>query len=246
MLNFDANSVILNLRGIMVGFQLLPLCLTLYSIIGAVFLVIYILKRSCYYFSFYFRSTHKTKWRLRKDKGAMGEYLLYKELCKIKGNKYYLFNLYIPTKSNYTEIDLIMINKNGIFVFESKNYSGTIYGDEHCGTWTQFFTQKQKFSFYNPIIQNNSHIIALRNLLGDMPMYNIVVFPDNTKVKCKFKRNDIAVLQLSEVNTFVSRRRKTGDFNPTKVYNDLKLFENASKKIKKEHIQRIKRKQGNK
>lgn len=226
----------------MVGLQLLPLCLVLYSIISIVFLVVYILKRSSYYFSPYFLSTHKTKWHLRKDKGARGEYLLYKELNCLKGKKKFLFNLYIPTKNNYTEVDLIMINKNGIFVFESKNYSGTIYGDEHCGTWTQFFTQKQKYSFYNPIIQNNGHIIALRNLLGDMPMYNIVVFPDDTIVKCKFRRNDIAVLQLSEVNDFVKRRRRTTSFDLEKVYNDLKLFENASKKIKKEHLRHVKTK----
>lgn len=35
------------------------------------------------------------------------------------------------------EIDLIMISETGIYVFESKNYSGWIFGDEKQRYWTQ-------------------------------------------------------------------------------------------------------------
>ena len=34
-----------------------------------------------------------------------------------------------------TEIDVLMIYKSGIYVFESKNYGGWIYGDQYEDTW---------------------------------------------------------------------------------------------------------------
>ena len=52
----------------------------------------------------------------------MGEYQLYKVLERLEGNNKILTNLYIPrSNGQLTEIDLIMINKKGIFVFESKD-----------------------------------------------------------------------------------------------------------------------------
>jgi hypothetical protein len=53
-----------------------------------------------------------------------------------------------------TEIDLIMIDETGIYVFESKNYSGWIFGDEKRKNWVQTLENRQKNYFYNPIWQN--------------------------------------------------------------------------------------------
>lgn len=57
--------------------------------------------------------------------------------------------------SEYVQIDCVAINQQGIFVFESKDYSGYIYGDGLHKSWTQVLNYgKTKHQFYNPIRQN--------------------------------------------------------------------------------------------
>lgn len=65
-----------------------------------------------------------------------------------------------------SEIDLLMIHVKGIFVIESKNYSGYIFGSKDQLYWTQSLNKKTKQRFYNPIKQNQTHIKALSEYLG--------------------------------------------------------------------------------
>lgn len=56
-----------------------------------------------------------------------------------------------------------MLSQTGIYVFESKNYSGWIFGDEKSKNWMQTLQSKQKNRFFNPIWQNKGHINALKS-----------------------------------------------------------------------------------
>lgn len=65
-----------------------------------------------------------------QDNGLLGEYKLFRALEEL-GEQYILTNLYIPKKRNQTsEVDLLVINRKGIHVFESKNYNGKIFGND--------------------------------------------------------------------------------------------------------------------
>lgn len=98
--------------------------------------------------------------------GNNGEYLTYTELERLNGYNKLMTNIYIPKKDQTTtEIDLMMISETGIYVFESKNYSGWIFGDENQKNWTQTLENKKKNKFFNPIWQNNGHINALKSAL---------------------------------------------------------------------------------
>lgn len=109
-----------------------------------------------------------------------------------------LFNLYIPKENGETtEIDLILITPYGLFVIESKNYSGWIFGNTNNKFWTQTLPARRwginKEHFYNPIKQNANHILHLKNLLKiDIPYWSIIAFSDD----CEFKKNnyDIRIL----------------------------------------------------
>ena len=74
-----------------------------------------------------------------------------------------LNNLYLSTKNSSTEIDVVTIHETGIYVFESKNFSGWIYGGYKQKEWTQKLEHFQNH-FYNPIWQNKGHISALKNV----------------------------------------------------------------------------------
>ena len=72
--------------------------------------------------------------------GRHGEKLTEQELkfVKLFGRKgKILRNVYLPKDNGETsEIDVLYITQKGIFVFESKNYSGWIFGDEKGQYWT--------------------------------------------------------------------------------------------------------------
>ncbi|WP_261869802.1 nuclease-related domain-containing protein [Psychrobacter sp. JCM 18901] len=65
-----------------------------------------------------------------------------------------------------TQIDHIIVSVYGIFVIETKNYKGWIYGSENQRQWTQSFPNGSKFKFQNPLLQNYLHIKTLADLLG--------------------------------------------------------------------------------
>ena len=86
--------------------------------------------------------------------GRHGEKLTERELKLVKlfGRKgRILRNVYVPKENGETsEIDVLFITQKGIFVIESKNYSGWIFGDEKAGYWTAMLPNKEKNRFYNP------------------------------------------------------------------------------------------------
>jgi hypothetical protein len=90
-------------------------------------------------------------------------------------------------KDNYAQIDIAVATKVGIIVFEVKDYSGWIFGNARYNEWTQVLAYgKIKHRFYNPIKQNEKHIIGLRkqvNQFENIPFYSIVVFYGD----CEFK-----------------------------------------------------------
>ena len=183
------------------------------------------------------------------DKGNFGEFLTFYELEKISNNGLILSNLYIKKNdSNTTEIDLLMIDETGIYVFESKNFSGWIYGDESQKNWTQTLNKKQKNRFYNPIWQNYGHITALKKLLNienDNFFKSYIVFSERcTLKKIKAKSNKAKVLKrdnlLSELKSDIKTSNNIISKSKMKdIYNQLKKYTLASEKIKSDHIKNI-------
>lgn len=125
-----------------------------------------------------------------QNRGKYGEYLVYKELKAYgrDGGKF-LFNCYLPKDDGTTsEIDVILIHSTGIFVVESKNYSGWIFGNEKSKVWTQTLPngrgRSNKERFYNPIMQNKTHIKWLKNQIGEnIPVYSIIAFSERCELK---------------------------------------------------------------
>ncbi|WP_432626534.1 nuclease-related domain-containing protein [Brotaphodocola sp.] len=120
----------------------------------------------------YHKITHNSYRKIQQDKGAHGEYQIYQNLASYErdGAKF-LFNCYLPWRSGETtEVDAMMIHHSGIYVFESKNYGGVIAGKEADEYWTQTLPAKghstTQNSFFNPILQNRSHISCLKELLS--------------------------------------------------------------------------------
>lgn len=103
----------------------------------------------------------------------------------LDGELIVLKNIYVPYQGKTSEIDLLMIHEKGIFVFESKNYSGWIFGSAEQLNWTQSLQNGEKHKFYNPIRQNRTHIKALAEYLN-MPVSaftSYIVFSERCSLK---------------------------------------------------------------
>lgn len=87
----------------------------------------------------------------------------------------------------YTQVDLVVATRVGLLVFEVKDYSGWIFGHFRQKYWTQVLAYgREKHRFYNPIMQNNGHIRAIRENLPrnpGIPIYSIIVFFGNSTLK---------------------------------------------------------------
>ena len=177
-----------------------------------ILVIVFIKKHKDYKNCSYYQITKLPFISVKHDLGRFGEYLTYKYLKKFEtyGAKF-LFNVYIPKEDGETtEIDVLMINSKGLFVFESKNYSGWIFGNESQKNWYQTLPKgkgkSHKEPFYNPIIQNRSHIKHLKALIGEqIPMHSIIVFSERCTLKnITGKDNEIKVINRNKVFSTVS------------------------------------------
>ncbi len=200
--------------------------------------------------SAYQKQTGKSFLAVRFDQGAYGEYLIYQKLrgYEEKGAKF-LFNVYVPKENGETtEIDVLMIDKSGIFVFESKNYSGWIFGSEKQTNWTQTLPvkgQKAKNKFFNPVIQNNGHIKHLKSVAGEeIPMFSVVVFSDNCELK-KVQVESVPVVCRRDVAAAVEKikggaEEYTFENGMESVYSMLYPMTQVDASVKVAHIEAIK------
>jgi len=113
-------------------------------------------------------------------RGWLGEFCVKLVIGKTKpGIKYVINDCRIRvSEDKTTQIDHIVVNANGVFVIETKNYSGRIYGNENQQEWTQVLNYgKVKNKLYNPIKQNKTHVYNVSRVIdSDVPIVSAVVF----------------------------------------------------------------------
>lgn len=187
-----------------------------------------------------------------KNAGQFGEYVTEYALKNnnLKGQYIVLKNIYIPYKNKTTEVDLIMIHEKGIFVFESKNYSGWIFGKKDDINWVQRMGNGSKNAFYNPIRQNNTHILALSEYFN-LPMSaftSYIIFSERcTLKKVPESTDEIVILRRHRMLKHLRKVLKNREIIYTKdeiqeFERKLKPLTNVSDDIKKQHIKDIKKK----
>jgi len=125
-------------------------------------------------------------------KGKWGEFqisLLFK-LFLPKDRYTVLHNITLPTEDGTTQLDHIVVSRYGIFVVETKNLKGWIFGSERQDTWTQKIF-KVSHKFQNPLRQNYKHTQTLGSLLGldSALIHSVVVFIGDSTFKTPMPPN---------------------------------------------------------
>lgn len=197
----------------------------------------------------YAQISGKTYFDTLNDTGTRGEFALYKVLKDLTGDNRILTNLYIPFgNGKTTEIDVVLVNYTGIYVFESKQYRGWIFGRESDSYWTQTFRTGKKSRFLNPIIQNRYHIDGLKLRLQDIDprlFYSIVVFGEFCELKSiTATSSNVRVVQIQNLQQVLlsdmnSRTRMLSDEQINQIDASLRQYILADEVVKARHIENI-------
>lgn len=121
-----------------------------------------------------------------EKKGEDGEIQVGLALCKLDRAVYHdLHNVTLEAPDGTTQVDHVVVSRYGIFVVETKNYQGWIFGGEWRRKWTQSLPGGAKFQFQNPLHQNHRHIKVLAGLLGlrVATFHSVVAFCGESKFK---------------------------------------------------------------
>lgn len=147
-------------------------------------------------------SIHKFK---SKKLGKSGENKVKHMLDQLSSGYVTINDLMIETNIGTNQIDHIVVCPKGIFIIETKNYTGDIYGREDEKFWIQHLTQSDiKNKFYNPIWQNNGHISAVKYKLNGIvscDIISIVCFDERCTLK-KIK-SKVPVLYFGELKKYI-------------------------------------------
>jgi predicted RNA-binding Zn-ribbon protein involved in translation (DUF1610 family) len=126
-------------------------------------------------------------------KGVIGEALVNLAANLFLDKQVYkLFkNVTLPTEDGgTTQIDHVIVSRYGVFVIETKNMKGWIFGSANQKTWTQkIYRHNNKFQ--NPLHQNYKHTQTLQTALNIEPdkLFSLVVFIGDSEFKTPMPEN---------------------------------------------------------
>lgn len=190
-----------------------------------------------------------------KVSGDYGEYSLSSVLKSLPDCYHVINDVLLFTKKGSTQIDHIIVSPFGIFVVETKNHKGMIFGDMNGKVWTQVLKNRGHFIFYNPVWQNNGHLKHLIEQLKIKEHYftGVIVFtsPDVNlnNVNCPFciPVNLVYDYIMSFTNQIMSEKqiweaiRRIDKIDKSGYENNLKHVEYVNKFKERDRLRREQR-----
>lgn len=145
-------------------------------------------------------------------KGELGEYKIDIQLAQLPASYKYISDVMLENSksiSGYSQIDHIVISPFGIYIIETKNYQGTIYGNRERKEWSV----NGKFKMMNPFNQNYGHVQIVNKLLKNKyqdHFISIVSFTKRSTFKVeeelrKITSNELLVYDV-ELSEFIHRK----------------------------------------
>ena len=174
-------------------------------------------------------------------KGKVGELAVAVQVkLYLKDPQYILLNdCTLPDEqAGTTQIDHILLSPYGIFIIETKNYKGWIFGSERQKLWTQKIFKKS-YKFQNPLHQNYKHQKVLEQVLADIitPEYlhSIVVFMPDCEFKTdmsvnvfrgaawvdyvkNFKAEVIPAMKLKRIQLRIEKKKKKKSWKTNRIH----------------------------
>jgi restriction system protein len=152
---------------------------------------------------------------MRSLKGWFGEKKsAFSMWLALRGPAYERFHdVIVPTSNGTTQIDHILISPFGLFIIETKNRNGWIFGSENDTKWTQSLYGKN-YSFQNPLRQAFRQKKSLCEFLqvNESVIHTVVYFVG----ACEFKTRMPANVVRSGLGRYI-KQFKTQILSPDEV-----------------------------
>lgn len=180
-----------------------------------------------------------------KEVGRLGEREVNYVLGRLGNGYTVLSDLYIPKRNGgLSQIDHLVVSEKGIFVIETKYYSGVVVGTKEGVFWNHTNHAGRSHEMYNPFKQNEGHIKALSDYLGiDERMFiGIVVFVGDVELS---KEIESEIARLWEIENIVKSSGVRVNYSVGMVIKKLRKL-HTTEKEKKQHIKDIERKTSHK
>ena len=183
----------------------------------------------------------KTPW----FKGMLGEFLVNILLSNFLPKKDYrlIKHITLPTEDGgTTQIDHIVVSRFGIFVIETKNMKGWIFGKANQKQWTQKIF-KYSGKFQNPIHQNYKHLKTLESCLNVNPdaLFSVIVFIGDSQFKTEMPEN----VTYARGSVEYIKSKEMAYFSDHEVEEIIKAIESGrlerSFKTNREHVAHVKK-----
>lgn len=176
-------------------------------------------------------------------KGVIGEFIV-NTAAKFMLDKsvYHLINnVTLPTEEGTTQLDHIIVSKFGVFVIETKNYAGWIFGDANQKMWTQKIFKKTS-KFQNPLHQNYKHTKTLERAMGLDPasVFSVIVFVGDSTFKTAMPDN---VVKSGNYIRFIKSKTKVvfGEDQVAEIVNRIQSNRlTPSFKTNRDHVKHVK------
>lgn len=190
----------------------IQIIIALLAFLGLVILILHIIRKD---------GLRLSDWRLSDlwtPKGEVGERKVASILSALPPDKYQILNdITIRNYNSTTQIDHIVVSIYGVFVIETKYYKGWIFGTQDSQYWTQNL-YGYKYKLYNPILQNNTHILSLKKVVPDLsnvPIFSIVAFSHQARLDDRISGN--YVIFWHELVSTITRRTEVS-LTPEQMY----------------------------
>ena len=173
--------------------------------------------------------------------GKMGEnkvgWILRKEGLRVFNNVIFMID------GRTVQIDHIAISKNGVFVIETKNHHGVIFGDSYKKEWYQNTPSGGRYRFYNPVWQNYGHVKTVETLLGldEKTIRSVVVFASDPLMV--LKTADMPVITAREFPSWL-QSHKEQVLSPLEVEfyaSRIRSLNCQCRKVEKAHVKELQR-----
>lgn len=201
-----------------------------------------------------------------KGKGMIGEYRVNKLLKKaaLSYGGCELHDFMFTDDVSSSQIDHILLTQKAMYVIETKNYKGHIYGNEQSQNWTMTIkhinkhrtrngktykkTHISKHQFYNPIKQNQTHIRKIMNLTNFnqvLPIINIVVFGKRAYLKDVTHGRDNYVVHQNDLLKTIYQIESSIE-NEISIHKQVEIIDKlfglniTDKNLRRDHVKRIK------
>lgn len=186
--------------------------------------------------------------------GELGEHKINIQLDQLpKGCKYVsdLMVANLKSRTGYSQIDHVVITPQGLFIIETKNYTGEIKGTRENKSWTV----SNRFKMYNPFMQNYGHIQAIKSLLPNYQKSRFISLVSFT-MRCRFSvdpelrkiQSDELIVYDVELSEYIQRKMNwiqaekmdtvLSESDIQKIYQSLTEAYITYLKIRAEHVEK--------